>query len=183
MSCKDMYDEMGRSLSDADLKRELPDTRIINYSDLTQYSTIQQLLPRRVDAVIILVELKQDIGHWICVLRHGKSIVFFDPYGVRPDKELSWVSKYMRKQLGQEEPHMSVLLNKAIDSGFKVSFNSVRYQQESPAVNTCGRHAISVIKFFRNSFKPTLAKYKKYMSKLSKDNHLMYDLLVTKMTA
>jgi hypothetical protein len=181
-----MYDAQEQCLSDADIKRELPNVKIINYSDLDGYSSIEQLLPRRLDAVVILVELKENVGHWVCVIRSGKkgdSIVFFDPYGVRPDKELSWISPYMNKKLGQDIPHMSYLLNKAVDDGFKVSFNNVKYQKQSPAINTCGRHCISVIRYFRETPNPSLKKYKAYMDRLVKDNHLNYDLIVTRMTA
>jgi hypothetical protein len=177
-----MYDAQEQCLSDADIKRELPNVKIINYSDLDGYSSIEQLLPRRLDAVVILVELKENVGHFEVLMRNGKNITFFDPYGVRPDKQLSWLSAYMRRQLGQEIPFMSYLLNKAVDDGFKVTFNNVKFQQQSPVINTCGRHAISVIKFFRHTKNPTLAKYKKYMDQLVHDNQLNYDLVVTRMT-
>ena len=177
-----MYEELEKCLSDEDLKKALPDVKVINYSDLSQYNSVEQLLPKKVDAVVILVELRENIGHFEVLMRNGKNITFFDPYSVRPDKALKWVSEYMRKELGQEIPFMSYLLNKAVDDGFKVTFNNVKYQQQSPAINTCGRHAISVIKFFRHTKNPTLASYKKYMDKLVHDNQLNYDLLVTKMT-
>ena len=182
MSNQDLYEEVERCLSDADLKKALPGVRVINYSDLSQYNSVEQLLPKTVDAVVILVELRENIGHFEVLMRNGKNITFFDPYGCRPDKALNWSSPYMRRQLGQEIPFMSYLLNKAVDDGFVVKFNNVKFQKQSAGINTCGRHAISVIKFFRHTKAPTLAKYKRYLDKLVHDNQLNYDLLVTKMT-
>lgn len=114
----DLYEEVERCLSDADIKRELPDARIIDYSTLKDYHSVEQLLPKLFDYVIILVELQFNVGHWVAVLRLKNNIIYFDPYGGRVDKALSWVDKYMRKELGQETPYLTLLFNKAVDDGF-----------------------------------------------------------------
>ena len=169
-------------MSDADLKRVVPDLRIIKYSDLSQYNDITQLLRKNIDYVIILVEEKLNSGHWIGLLRSGRAIEFWDAYGQRVDKQLKWCPQQLRKGLGQDEPHLSYLLNKAKDEGFKVTFNVVPYQNiKDASIQTCGRHLANRILFLRRTGDIAEAKYKQYMDSLARKYEMNYDLVVSKL--
>ena len=69
MAYQKLLDNMSYSLSDSDLKQLLGnDAKIMKYSQLSDVNSIEELLPNSAfDYVIILVELKDDVGHWECV--------------------------------------------------------------------------------------------------------------------
>jgi hypothetical protein len=180
----DLNDKVTLPLGDADIRGRLFDksVKIIVYEDLANYKNIQQLLPRSKDAVIMLYQRKENYGHWVAILRNKNNIVFFDPYGCRPDKQLLWTPKYLREQLNQKTPHLSHLLNSCLEDGFKVSFNQTAYQKDENAVNTCGRHCVSVVNYWMRSVNPSLSDYYKLMKKYKDDNELEnFDLSVSKL--
>ena len=104
-------------LSDLDMHKALPDVPLLTYEELGKYESIEQLLPAKRDAIILFVQLTTDSsGHWQAITRSNNNIHFFDSYGTRPDKALSWIDKYMRKELNETVPYVSYLLNKAKSS-------------------------------------------------------------------
>jgi hypothetical protein len=169
-------------LTDSDIRRILNENvKIIKYSELDKYNNILSLLPNPFDYVIILVERTLDNGHWVLLLRLKNKLFFFDPYGERPDKMLKYSSKQTRRILNMEYPHLTRLLNNSLDQ-FKVYFSSFPYQKSDKEIQTCGRHLISVIKYFKQFQKhnPSLKSYKKYMDNLKKQLNLYdYDAVVS----
>jgi hypothetical protein len=181
----DLNEKITIPLGDVDIKNRLFDksVKIIVYEDLANYKNITQLLPRKRDAVIILYQRKENYGHWTCLLRNDNNILFFDPYGVRPDKQLLWTKVYLRRQLNQKIPHLSHLLNNAESEGFKVTFNETEYQDDVTGVNTCGRHVVSIVNYWLRSSNPSLKEYYELMDKYRRDNELKsFDLAVSKMS-
>jgi hypothetical protein len=171
-------------LGDGDIRSRLFDKhiKILVYEDLSEYSSISQLLPRLKDAVIVLYQRKENFGHWVALVRDDTNIVFFDPYGYRPDKQLLWTPKYLRRQLNQKTPHLSHLLNKAVDDGFNVTFNETKYQIDGSSINTCGRHCVSFVNYWMKTNKPSLEGYYDLMKAYKKDHELSnFDLVVTKL--
>jgi predicted SprT family Zn-dependent metalloprotease len=61
---------------------------IIKYSELSNYKTIQQLLPKDNDFRIILIEEKKNFGHFVSVQRQGKVITYYNSYGAKCQKKL-----------------------------------------------------------------------------------------------
>ena len=114
-------------------------TKLIKYSELDQYRTIEELLPNDVDYKIILIEQNPNSGHFCCILRYGKTIEWFDSYGIKPDGELSFISKVKNRLLGQDVKLLSLLLNDATARGWKVIWNKKKLQQLKNGINTCGR--------------------------------------------
>jgi hypothetical protein len=110
-------------------------------------------------------------------------ITFFDPLGYRPDKQLLWTERYLRKKVGQSIPFMSHLLNKALKHGYKVTFNVFKFQKESSEVNTCGRHVVSYIKYWMKTANPNIKDYLQIQNQLKDTYELKdYDMLVSRMT-
>ena len=80
-------------------------TKIIKYSELGKYynDTVEELLPIDNDYRIILIEQNYNSGHWCCIMRYGKTIEWFDPYGIKPPNELNFISTIKNKMLGQNK--------------------------------------------------------------------------------
>ncbi len=84
---------VNKALSDQDIRDILgSDCKIIEYSDLEQYRSLEDLLPQPRDYVVILYQKEENSGHWIGLLKYDNMYGFFDPYGLMPDKQLSWVN-------------------------------------------------------------------------------------------
>ena len=177
----DLHERVGKPLSDSDLTRLLPDhPKIIKYSELGRYNDVRELLPKSRDYVILLVEQKLNRGHWVALLRNGNMIEYFDPYGYRPDKALLWTPRQLRKRLGQDEPHLSHLLNKAKDDGMKVVFGETSYQKrDDPGVQTCGRHLVMRIRHLLHNEDSSPKTYHRDMKRAKREAGVTFDLLVT----
>jgi hypothetical protein len=113
--------------------------KILKYSDLDQFRTVEELLPDDVDFRIVLIEQTPNSGHWCCILRYGKTIEWFDSYGIKPDGELTFISKMKNKMLGQDVKHLTLMLNDAAARGWKCIWNKKKLQKLQVGINTCGR--------------------------------------------
>ncbi len=159
----------------------MPGIRIVTYEDLAKIDRITDLLKRKKDALILLFESEPNVGHWIAIMRENNKIIFFDPYGYRPDRFLVYTPQNLRKQLNQDTPHLTVLLNQAVDDGFKVVFNEYEFQnRRNLAYATCGRWIVSVIQYFQARKKPTLKGFHKLVMRLCKLYDLVPDLMISK---
>ena len=180
MTYNDLLRKMEIPLSDSDILNMIPNLKLIMYEDLDKYENIQQLLPKKIDYVVIFVKVKyMNSGHWICLLRQNKHITFFDSYGYRVDKQLLWSPKSVRKVLHQTIPYLSYLLNLALEDGFKVTFNTIEYQDKSPSIATCGRHVVNRILYLLKHPKSTSYDYYHHMEELKKKYEMTYDMIVS----
>jgi hypothetical protein len=137
------------SLDENDLRKIcMPyNVKIIYYSELNKYDDINTLF-KESDNIIILYRTEGNYGHWVALLNYGDYIEFFDSYGMQPDYELQYAQESMRSTKGQDEPHLTYLLNNAKNRyKKKIVYNSVRLQQFHQYINTCGRHVALRIKF------------------------------------
>ena len=126
--------------------------KILKYSELANYRTIEELLPEPVDYRIILIEQNVDTGHWCCILRYNKVIEWFDPYGIKPDGELSFISKMKNRLLGQDVKYLTNLFSEATRRGWTCIYNKKRLQQLKQGVNTCGRWVLLRITMLTQMF-------------------------------
>jgi hypothetical protein len=92
-------------ISNQDIEDVLPNTRIIKYSDLANYSHITQLLPKSFSYVVILTETKPSTGHWTTLTRNNNIITYFDSYG--KVEELQYISPLERIELHENHPYLS----------------------------------------------------------------------------
>jgi len=106
---KDVMDRIAKPMTDSDLQRYLgaPSSKyIVKYSDLDNYNTINDLLPKEKDFKIILTEQEFNNGHWTCIMRYkddDKDVIeYFNSYGSKPSYELGFISKIKNLFLGQE---------------------------------------------------------------------------------
>lgn len=164
-----------KALSDKELKRILGrGTKIILYPDLADYESIEQLLPRANDFVIILIvedENRYNIeGHWTALLRYDNMYEWFDPYGNPVDYDLiHWMDKKQRARLHESRKYLTSLLKNE-----KHIYNKVKYEELREGVNTCGSHcAYRCYKFLKEGC--TLPDYQAHMNTLRKDFSMPYD--------
>ena len=126
-----------KPLGDDDIKSYFPGAKVIVYSDLAKYNSLESLLPKDKDFAFILLESSPTRGHWTVLSRYGDTAEFFDSYGGRPDSQLKWNKEATNKKLGQGKKLLSERLK-----GFQgnVVYNPIKYQSDGEDVNTCGRH-------------------------------------------
>jgi hypothetical protein len=169
----DIVKMVNRALSDDDIRKILGGRcKILKYSALAGYDDLDELLTGLLDYAIVLYEEEENSGHWIGLLKYNNIIEFFDPYGLIPDKELSWLSMKTRRMLNQATPYLSNLLRNE-----RYIYNRVRYQNTDSYVNTCGSHVCHRIYRLIND-DMDLAEYHRFMKDISVKNKMGFDLIV-----
>ena len=139
--------ELDYSLSDDDIKNHLgQDTKILKYADLNNYKTLDELLPKEKDYVVILIETKRNNGHWTTLIKNNNQIEYFDSYGLDIDKEFGFISSVMKRMLGESKNQLGTLVD---DSNYDVIYNNKQLQSHKDFVSTCGRHVVSRILNFK----------------------------------
>jgi len=141
---------------------------IIKYSELSNYKTIQQLLPKDNDFRIILIEEKKNFGHFVSVQRQGKVITYYNSYGAKWDTDWRFIPRLVRIILGQNTNDLTRLFKQAEKDGFKVEYNKKRNQKLSPKIMTCGRHVTMWRHYALMGY--TLAEYQKKLEQLRDEN-------------
>lgn len=121
--------------------------RIISYEDLEKYQYIEQLLPNSFDYIIILVEWKENNGHWICMLRYIDSqtkkatIEIFDPYGNPIVRTLDKIKSDIMR-IRQPKQLIVDLVQDALNKNYQIKQNRHQFQSKNSHINTCGRWVI-----------------------------------------
>ena len=82
---------MNKPLSNEEIEQSIGPC-VILYSDLEKYPTIQNLLPRNGEYVVILVREKKNSGHWVLLYRKGlHHYIYFNSYGYKWDTQMKEV--------------------------------------------------------------------------------------------
>jgi hypothetical protein len=162
-----------RALSDEDIRSILGGRcKILKYGALDKYGDLDDLLPDLVNYAIVLYEEKENNGHWIGLLKYNNLFEFFDPYGLIPDKELSWVGLKTRRMLNEATPYLSILLKKE-----RYVYNHVKYQDQDSYVNACGSHVCHrIYRLIRDNM--DLENYHKFMKETMEETDSNYDVIV-----
>jgi len=132
------------SLSNFDIHKMIPSLKIISYPDLLKYKKIDDALDEKGRLLILYLTTDKYTGHWICLLKRGKTIEFHDPYSMLPDQESEWISKKKQAEFGEDTHYLTKLLK---ESGYKVIYNKFPFQSENPDITTCGRHCVTRLYF------------------------------------
>jgi hypothetical protein len=164
-------------VSSDDFGRWLPDckNKILKYSDLKNYKTIEDLLPENIDYKIILTEWKSNQGHWTCILRYGNIIEWFDSLSGQPDSELKYVPKIISRFLGEDKK----ILTKLIDTSknFTVIYNKKKLQKNIQGIDTCGRWILSRVLGLVLKHQD-LVQYLNFIEKIHKSSNKPLDIIV-----
>ena len=166
---KTVLERIGKPMSNADLEKYL-DVKphdIMKYSKLSDYKTIEELLPKDGDFQIILIEDKYNSGHWVSVERKGKVINYFNSYGAKEDTDWRFIPRMIRIILGQNTNDLTRLFKEAESRGYKIERNSKRLQKLDDKIMTCGRWVV----FWRHLSKMgyTMKQFQAQVDKLRED--------------
>ncbi len=165
-------------LDDLEIRKALGnDAKIVPYQDLKNFRTIDDLLPQKKDAVMLLYENRPMDGHWCCLTKNKGEISFFDPYGEIVDKQLKYSQFSKDRVEGGADQSLHQLLS---TSKLPVFYNDFKYQRDGNGVNTCGRHAINFIRY-NQRHGLDLEDYNEMMEKAQKQSGLPYDELIAKL--
>jgi hypothetical protein len=167
-------------MTDADLERHtgIKPADIIKYSELKNYNDITDLLPSDKSARIILIEDKYNSGHWVALLRYGKTIEYFNSYGAKWDTDWKFVNKMMRMILGENTNEMTRLMDKAKQEGWETIWNEKRFQKLDSKIQTCGRWCVFRIEMMKMGY--NLKEFQAFIKKQSKEQGVATDYLVAK---
>lgn len=141
MSEAEIQKRISEPMTNFDLEKylEIEPSDIIKYSELSDYHSIQQLLPDNDSFKVLLIEDKNNSGHFVGLFRFDKTIEYFNSYGAKWDTDWRFIPRMVRLILGQATNDLTRLLDKAKKEGFTVVYNKKRLQKLSPKIQTCGR--------------------------------------------
>ncbi len=146
--------------------------KIMKYSELEKFNTIDDLIPDKDDFRILLIESEPRVGHWCCLIRKGDTVEFFDSYGKTHKGELKYIPKIINKMLNQPDDYLTRIMK----SSKNPIFSTLKLQNDSPIVCTCGRHVIARILCGKAGY--NLDDYEKLVNKECKKREMPPDILV-----
>jgi len=162
-------------MDDGDIRAYLPKARIMRYADLADYDSIEEVLPHDKSYVVLLYQHRPNDGHFVCIMRYGKTIEFFCSYGSKIDGPLYWTALKDRQMLGEGKPWLSMLLKKSPQ--FKAIHNPVPFQSKKDGVATCGAYCVVRINQLVKH-NEDLQEFIDYMEEVKKETGLSYDEIV-----
>jgi hypothetical protein len=166
---------MNYALSDDEIHSVLGKFKPMLYSELKDYPTIEDLLKKDYEWRIILLETKENTGHWVCIMRKtDNDYYYFNSYGDSYNKDLYLIPRMMRKILGQDDNFLNKLL---IDKN--VEYSKTRFQGNNSSV--CGRYVMFVIDYCMN-LKNTLKEAISFLKSKKKELGLSYDNTIIALT-
>jgi hypothetical protein len=129
------------ALSDGDIRQLLGSgIKITTYPDLEKMTHIDQMFDKMGRAILFVPQQNEQSGHWCCLMKKGKTIEFFDPYGEPPEAQKDTLDNAHLAKMRMDEPLLADLLT---DNPYKVIFNKKQLQELKNDVNTCGRHCVA----------------------------------------
>lgn len=166
-------------MGDDNIRKYLPNAKILKYSELADVSNIEELLPSPKSYFFLLYEHSFNNGHWVVINRYinnGKdTICFFCSYGSKIDAPLRWNSPARNQELGQGTPYLTILLRK---SGKSLQYNNVAYQSKTSPVATCGAFATLWIKAnLRENM--SLTDFHDWIKEIKDETGLSYDAIAS----
>lgn len=137
----------GYALSDDDIRSLLGgDIKITTYSDLKNMHSINELFDRRGRAILFFPQQNEQQGHWCCLIKDGRQIEFTDPYGQPPDAQKDDLPEKKLQEMGMGRDDLTRLLE---DSGARVIYNKIQLQKLDNSVQTCGRHCVTRLLYYK----------------------------------
>ncbi len=166
-------------MGDDNIRKYFPNAKILKYSELADIQDITQLLPQDKSFFFLLYEQSLNTGHWVVVNRYKDNgrdtICFFCSYGSKIDGPLYWNNPAKNRELGQDRPYLTELLQK---SGKHLQYNKVQYQSKTSPVATCGAFATLWIKAnIRDNM--NLQDFHDWIAEIKKETGLSYDAIAS----
>ena len=171
MNKKNLKQNLNYSFSNDDIHKYLNNINIIEYKNLANFKSIDDLISNDKGAIVILLETDKNTGHWISLAKDKSKnlLIYFDSYGLGPDKELKFITKLKRKLLGEDRKLLTFLID---NSNYDCIYNNIQLQSHKNFSSTCGRHNIYwLLNFFNNK---TLQEYINLLNFIVHNNDLEY---------
>jgi len=116
------------------------------YEELLNFHNIVDAIGTTGNMVLLLPTQKdvETTGHWVAVLfdKDTNTINHWDSYGLNWKQERAYSNnEYIKEHL------LGNLYRKAINEGYKVTYNQHRLQKMSNGINTCGRWVSTRVRF------------------------------------
>jgi hypothetical protein len=132
---------------------------MVKFDQLDEYKTIEQLLPKQKDCIVIFWETESaNVGHWTALCRLNETYIFFDSYGNSEEEDFSYIPMTLRSQLGIDKDYLKELLK-----GKHVISNHIDFQKMKDGVNSCGRFVAIFLYIFKRGY--SLVDFQKIMKK------------------
>jgi hypothetical protein len=124
-------------MGDDTIRKYYPNAKILTVSQLSQFNTIDDLLPNIFDYVFLLYENEQNQGHWVLLTKKNNMLEYFDSYAGKIDEPIKWNTGKKNIMLGQGRPYLTNLIK---NSNYNVVVNHYDFQNDKDyAIATCGR--------------------------------------------
>lgn len=131
-----------------DLEKYVPEKKIVLFEEL-KGKKLEHFMPDDPDYLIILFEVRSDNeGHWVSLLRYGRTLEFFDSYGKTPKEIYDFNSAQQNNILDQNKNYLSIMIKDFLTRNKKYKFlvNKKQFQKDGDGIATCGRWSIFRIK-------------------------------------
>jgi hypothetical protein len=167
---------MDYALSDDDIRKLLGSgIKITTYPDLEKMSNIDQMFDKWGRAILFVPQQNEQQGHWTALIKRGKVVEFFDPYGEPPESQKDTIAEAQLEKMRMDEPLLAEILT---NNPYKIIYNKVQLQKLNNHVQTCGRHCVARLL----NYKMPIQKYREMIHKtgLNPDEYvyeLTYDEL------
>ena len=173
------------SYTDSDIRKYLgEDAKIIEYEDLLRYNTIFDLLPQDKSYVILLIETKDNYGHYVSLCRAGSGatdgiLYYFDSYAKGVDEQQKFIDPWFRRESNQDKKHLTRMIK---DCPYKLE-NLVRPLQSKYKWDcSCGRWQILwILQFLKGMTLKDFLNWLDFIVEqqdLEKYKELKYDIIV-----
>nr|WPF46682.1 MAG: putative cysteine protease [Lake Baikal virophage 9] len=180
----DYSKQIGKMVASNEFERLLgknANSKIMKYSELDSVNDLNDLLSEPQDYRIILIETKQNTGHWTCISKNNTNIVWFDSYGLAPDQEFEFIPVKMQQILDEGGKPLTKLLTKfKSNSKGKWTYNTMKFQQLKEGINTCGRWVTLYLTSFLHGL--SLKEFQNVMVMEKQKTGLTYDEIVCECT-
>lgn len=136
---KDLDKSQKYALSDDDIFKYLCEPlNLVSYRELREVPDIYQLFTQ--DYFVLLYQMTERMGHWVCCINRPDHIEFFDSLGKCPDR----TPEYSNGEINKKNYQTAKLLTRLLyESGKPVIYNNIPLQ--STDSNTCGRWVLGRI--------------------------------------
>jgi uncharacterized protein YcgL (UPF0745 family) len=168
---------MDKMFSIDDIRNLVGNVKMVKFDQLVEYKTIEQLLPKQKDCVVIFYETESaSVGHWTALCRLNQTYIFYDSYGNALQEDFSYIPKSLRNQLGIEKDYLKNLLKDK-----HVITNHIDFQKMKDNIMTCGRFVAIFLYVFKRGY--SLSDFEKIMKKnLVRGGFKSYDELAVAFT-
>ena len=141
---------MDEMLSGTDIKDLLKDdakVRIVRFSDLYKYKTLQELLPKKNSFIILFIETESySRGHWVALFRYNSSFEFYDSYGLTEKEDYSLIPEDTKEDLNEKDYLKNLFKNNLVIE------NKKDFQKWDDKIQTCGRWKIIRVYLFLKGY-------------------------------